>query len=218
LRSRGIAPYMQVYNEPSLAQEWDGSPVDQEVYLNNLIPAIQAVYDAGGYAGLQEIEPAWLAKDIKRIKQGGYAEIFSRLFFVPHPYGLNHPPDYTEDINSVLGFRGYARVFEDQLGFVPPMIAGEGGWRPGEAQDDRYPMVDAQLHSQYITTLFDWFRQSRLSDGEPLPDYLFAFCPWLLSDPVDPAAWYDSRSGDLTRTTDAIAALPPFERKFSWEK
>jgi hypothetical protein len=53
-----------------------------------------------------------------------------------------------------------------------------------------------------------------LSNGEPLPDYLFAFCPWLLSDQFDPAAWFDSRSGDRTLTIQAVEALPPFVRQF----
>jgi hypothetical protein len=122
-----------------------------------------------------------------------------------------------EDSDAVLGFRAYAKVFEEEIGVVPPMIAGEGGWRPGEAQDSRFPMVDTGLHRNYIMDLLGWFSSGSLSDGEPLPDYLFAYCPWLLSDPTDPAAWYDSRSGDLTLTTQSVAATPPYRRRFSWD-
>jgi hypothetical protein len=144
--------------------------------------------------------------------------VYDRMFFIPHPYGANHPPAYDEDITSVLGFREYARLFEKELGFVPLMIAGEGGWRPGDASDTRYPPVDAALHADYIAELFGWFSTGLLSNGEPLPDYLFAFCPWLLSDPKDPAAWFDSPSGDLTVTIDRIAALPDTDRLFSWQR
>lgn len=217
LRSVGIAPYIQVYNEPSLDQEWDGKPVSQSTYLDSLGPAVKEVYGAGGYVGLQQIDPAWLRASLQRLKADGLSYTFDRLFFVPHPYGFNHPPDYVEDSNGVLGFREYARVFQEEIGYVPPMIAGEGGWRPGEAQDARFPMVDAGLHRDYIMAVFSWFSTGRLSDGQPLPDYLFAYCPWLLSDPVDPAAWFDSRSGDLSQTIQAVTAIPAYRRRFSWD-
>jgi hypothetical protein len=137
---------------------------------------------------------------------------------VAHLYGLNHPPDYEEDINGVLGFREFAQVFEEEIGFVPVMISGEGGWRPGEAQDDRFPAISQELHRDYHLAVFDWFRTGELSNGESLPDYFFAFCPWLISDPGDSAAWFDSDSGDRNLTSEAVEAMLPFERKFSWDR
>jgi len=218
LRSRGLAPYMQLYNEPSLAQEWDAQAVDQEIYLRNLTPAIQQVYDAGGYVGLQFANPEWVRLTLREIKLQGMSDVFYRLFFVPHLYGLNHPPDYDEDINGVLGFRKFAEVFEEEIGFVPVMIAGEGGWRLGEAQDNRYPAVSETLHRDYHLAVIDWFRSGQLTNGEALPDYLFAVCPWLISDPRDPSAWFDSDSGDRILTIEAIQAIPPYEREFSWDE
>jgi hypothetical protein len=219
LRSRGLAPYLQLYNEPSLVQEWGNDrPVSQETYWRNLLPAIRQVYDAGGYVGLQFINPDWLRLTLQTLKAEGLDDTFDRLFFVPHLYGLNHPPEYDQDINGVLGFRRFANVFEAEIGFVPVMIAGEGGWRHGEAQDNRYPAINAELHHDYHLAVFDWFRTGRLSNGEALPDYLFAFCPWLISDPDDPAAWFDSAIGDRTLTIKAVATMPAFKRKFSWEE
>lgn len=219
LRSRGLAPYMQLYNEPGLAQEWDnGQPADQERFLDNLLPAAQQVYNAGGYIGLQFVDPDWLRVTLQRMKAQGMGNEFDRLFFIPHLYGLNHPPEYAEDINGVLGFREFASVFEEEIGFVPVMMAGEGGWRPGEAQDNRYPAISEALHRDFHLAVFDWFRTGQLSDGTALPDYLFAFCPWLISDPHDPAAWFDSDTGDRTLTIEAIQAIPPFRRVFSWDK
>jgi hypothetical protein len=219
LRSRGLAPYIQLYNEPSLAQEWaNGRAIDQNTYLRNMLPAARQVYDAGGYVGLQFVNPDWLRQTLRSMEEQGMGDVFDRLFFVPHLYGLNHPPDYNQDINSVLGFREYARVFEEEIGFVPVMISGEGGWRPGEAQDDRYPPVSEQLHRDYHLAVFNWFRTGQLSDRQPLPDYFFAFCPWLISDPQDPAAWFDSDSGDRTMTIQAVEVMPTFEREFSWDK
>jgi sugar lactone lactonase YvrE len=219
LRTRGLAPYIQLYNEPSLAQEWeDAQSVDQETYWRNLLPAVRQVYEAGGYIGLQFVNPDWLRLTLQRMKAQGMSDVFDRLFFVPHLYGLNHPPEYAEDVNSVLGFREFARVFEEEIGFVPVMIAGEGGWRPGEAQDNRYPAINEELHRNYHLVVFDWFRIGQLSNGEALPDYFFAFCPWLISDPDDPAAWFDSTSGDRILTIKAVEAIPPFKREFSWDK
>ena len=98
------------------------------------------------------------------------------------------------------------------------MIAGEGGWRPGDAQDNRYPPLSEEAHRDYHIAVYDWFRTGVLSDGEPLPDYMFAFCPWLLADPSDPAAWFESQSGDRFLTIYAVENMPGFERRFSWEK
>jgi hypothetical protein len=218
LRARGLAPYMQLYNEPSLAQEWSGHPIDREAYFRHLLPAIRQVYAAGGYAGLQFVNPDWLRASLQRMKAEGLNNAFDRLFFVPHLYGVNHPPDYDEDINGVLGFREFAQVFEEEIGFVPVMIAGEGGWRPGEAQDTRYPAISEELHRDYHLAVFNWFRSGELSDGELLPDYLFAFCPWLISDPHDPAAWFDSASGDRKPTIEAVEAMPSFQRRFAWDE
>ncbi len=219
LRSRGLAPYIQLYNEPSLDQEWqDAQAIDQETYVGNLQGAAREVYDAGGYVGLQFVNPDWLRLTLQAMETQGMNDIYDRLFFIPHLYGLNHPPEYDEDINSVLGFREFARVFEEEIGFVPIMIAGEGGWRPGEAQDNRYPAVSEELHRDYHLAVFDWFQSGQLSDGQALPDYFFAFCPWLISDPHDPAAWFDSDTGDRTSTIQAVKAIPSFEREFSWDK
>jgi hypothetical protein len=217
LIASGQPPYIQVYNEPSLGAEWDGQPVDQALYLDHVSAALHAVYAAGGLPGLQTINPDWTRAVLQRLKTE--SDVFDRLFYVPHMYGGNHPPEYDADIYSVIGgFQAQARVFQEEIGFVPPMIAGEGGWRPGEASDTRYPAITEEMHRDYHVAVFEWFRTGELSNGDPLPDYLFAWCPWLLSDPFDPAAWWDSASGDRTLTIDAVAALPDFERRFSWRK
>jgi len=98
------------------------------------------------------------------------------------------------------------------------MVAAEGEWRPGEAQDNRYPLVTQTLHRDYLAAVFDWFRTGKLSNGQALPDYLFAVCPWILSDANDPAAWFDSSTGDRTLLIKALEGLPTFKRTFSWDK
>lgn len=218
LRALGVPPYIQILNEPGLGQEWDGRDINQAQFLETLIAAVPQVYEAGGFVGLQLIDLEWTRATLQRLKEEDLEYTFDRLFFVPHPYGGNHPPEYTEDHHGVLGFREFAQIFEEEIGFIPPMIAGEGGWRLGDASDDRFPQVTEELHRDYHLAVFEWFRTKTLSNGEPLPDYLFAFCPWLLADRHDPAAWFDSSSGDRAMTIAAVSELPPFTRRFSWDR
>lgn len=63
-------------------------------------------YDAGGYIGLQFINPDWLRLTLQTLRAEGLDDTFDRLFFVPHLYGLNHPPEYDQDINGCWGFAG----------------------------------------------------------------------------------------------------------------
>jgi hypothetical protein len=222
LQSIGMPPYLQLYNEPNLPAEWDNRPIDKQLFLNNLIRAMADVYNAGGYVGLQFVDEEWLVAALREVKARGGEAIFKRMFFIPHPYGLNHPPNYTADSNSVLGFRYYADIFQREIGFVPPMIAGEGGWKWNATNDSNYPTVDAERHAQYHKELFLWFKTGVLSDGQPLPDYLFAFCPWLLAGTkegkMDDSAWYDSYVGNHEQTIAAVKSIAPFRRKFSWDE
>jgi hypothetical protein len=216
LNGYGMPPYMQLYNEPSLQAEWDEGSPDKSDYLSDFLHAAQEVYNAGGYVGLQFVREDWLVAALDALKQHGGERIFGRMFFIPHLYGLNHPPEYDKDVNAVLGFLPYAAVFEREIGFVPPMIAGEGGWAIGSQHDVYYPKVTEELHRDYFVALFTMFQTGIMPNGDPLPDYFFAFCPWLLSDFIDDTAFYDSYAGPKTLTIEAIKAIPPFERRFSW--
>jgi hypothetical protein len=217
LQSLGMPPYIQIYNEPSVEVLWDEPPLRQEAFMDDLLKAARDVYNAGGYVGLQFVDPQWLREALYQIRLHGGEAIFQRMFFVPHPYGLNHPPAYQEDLNAVLGFLTFAQVFQEEIGFVPPMIAGEGGWKYGATDDNRFPRIEDQLHRDYHVEVFNWFRTGTLSNGEPLPDYLFAFCPWLLASKMDDSAWFDSFAGDRTLTIQAVKDIPPFTRRFSWD-
>lgn len=219
LQEYGLPPYLQVYNEPDSEAEWDGRPVNRDLWMANFIASAREIYNAGGFVGLQVLDPDWVRAVIREIKARKGERIFGRMFFVPHAYALNHPPNYTEDENSVLGFRMYADVFREELGFVPPFIVGEGGWKIGEAHDERFPKVDEVLIARYYVELFNWFRPpGRLSNGEALPDYLFAFCPWLLASNTTAGAWYDSFEGERTLLIQSVTKMGTFTRQFSWDK
>jgi hypothetical protein len=217
LKSIGMPPYMQLYNEPEVPAEWDGLPIDTGQFVDNLMQATKDVYNAGGYPGIQFVDEDSLRQFIDQIYARKGEAIFHRMFFIPHAAGLNHPPDYVEDSNGVLGFSVFAKVFFNRLGFVPPFIIGEGGWKINSQEDNRFPAIDENLHRDYTLAVYGWFRTGKLSNGEPLPDYLFAFCVWMLAGANEAGAWYDSFTGDRTQTIQAVQQLPLFVRKFSYQ-
>lgn len=218
IKKYNLPPYMQLYNEAELDIEWDDVTPDRDVYLRNLLGAAKDVYNAGGYPGIQILDEDWLREFINQVYARKGEALFKRMFFIPHAYGLNHPPDYQEDSNGVLGFRAYATIFYKRLGYVPPFIVGEGGWKLDSAEDNRFPKVSEELHRDYTVAVYDWFRTGKLSHGGPLPDYLFAFNMWMLSGNDEAGAWYEAFNGNRTLTIEAVRKIPPFVRKFSWDK
>lgn len=219
LKENGLPPYLQLYNEPDSEAEWDKRPINREQWVTNFVQSAREIYNAGGFVGMQVLDPEWARAVIREIKARKGERLFGRMFFVPHAYPLNHPPNYTEDENAVLGFRMFAEMFQKEIGFVPPFIVGEGGWKIGEAHDNRFPKVDEVLIAKYYVELFNWFRPpGRLSNGEPLPDYLFAFCPWLLASNTTAGAWYDSFEGERTLLIQSVTKMGTFTRQFSWDK
>ncbi|MGB8648539.1 MAG: hypothetical protein WCF84_25105, partial [Anaerolineae bacterium] len=214
----GMPPYMQLYNEPELPAEWEGQSPDWNLFMGNLLQATKDVYNAGGYPGIQFLDEDHLRDFISQLYARKGEVIFRRMFFVAHAYGLNHPPDYVQDTNGVLGFVIFAQIFQRRLGWIPPIIVGEGGWKVDSAEDNRFPPIDETLHRDYTLTVMNWFQSGKMSNSNPLPDYLFAFCHWMLSGASEAGAWYDSFNGDRELTIQAVEALPLFTRKFSWEK
>jgi hypothetical protein len=209
LVENGIPAYIQIYNEPSDEREWErAQPRDYTDKWAHLW-ALKAteVHNAGGYPGLQCLHPKELEAAIDAL--GVDNPVWRRVWFCSHNYGLNHPPDWQEDYWSVLGFQFFAEMFNNRLGFVPPIICGEGGWLYGAYDDHRYPRVDGDVHARYTREMYEWFRTGRLSDGKSLPDYLFAVCPWILSGPTD-EAWY----GFTTKvaTIQAVKDISHFAR------
>ena len=218
LNEIGLPPYFQIYNEPDTDHEWEGREVNRDQWVAYFVQMARDVYNAGGFVGLQTLDEEWIRAVLQSIKAQKGERIFGRMFFIPHQYGLNHPPNYTEDDNGVLGWRGAVDVFQQEIGFVPPFIAGEGGWKFAAGEDNRFPAIDNKLHAQYHVELFRWFLDGKVSDGKPLPDYFFAFCPWILAGQLEGAAWYDSFEGERTQTMADIKKIPIFTRKFSWDK
>jgi len=209
LIENGIPAYIQIFNEPSDEREWKRArPKDYIQRWSQLwAQAATGVYNAGGYPGLQCLRPKELEAAIDAL--GVDCPVWERVWFCSHNYGLNHPPEWQEDYWCVLGFEFFAEICNDRLGFVPPIICGEGGWLYGAYDDHGYPRVDGDVHARYTREMYEWFRTGRLSSGEPLPDYLFAVCPWILSGLTD-EAWYGFTTKGVT--IQAVKDIPDFVR------
>jgi hypothetical protein len=212
LIDNGIPAYIQIFNEPSDDREWKNGRPRGYIGKWSELWAEKAtdVYNSGGHPGLQCLNLEEAEAAIEALGAG--SPVWQRVWFCSHNYGLNHPPDWQENEWCVLGFEFFADLFQKRLGFVPPIICGEGGWLYGASDDRRYPRVDGETHAKYTKAMFRWFRKGRLSNGESLPHYLFAACPWILSGPSD-EAWYGYTTKALTiwavKSIKEFVRLPP---------
>ncbi len=226
LKAIGAPPYVQIFNEPGDTREWRGAvPADWcRIFGLNWARQAAAVVDAGGYPGLQVLEKEELDAAIDAVSEINRTDLWERAFFCLHNYGANHPPAYPydlgmtvfEDFYGVLSFLAFARWMQERIGFVLPIIGGEGGWQFGQDQDKRYPKAEQPYHAKYHKEVFDWFRTGVLSNGEPLPDYLFSVTPWIAAG-WGADDWWGGVLGTKTETVAAVQAIPPFVRKFSWD-
>jgi hypothetical protein len=209
----GIPAYVQIFNEPSDEREWESQKKQTRNYIESdnwcawWTEAAKAVIAAGGYPGFQCLHPHEMEGLLRALPPSD--PIWQKMWFCGHNYGLNHPPEWEGDQWGVLGWRIFAGMLEDHLGFVPPVICGEGGWLYKASDDARFPPVDDLRHAQYHETMFRWFERGKLPDGETLPDHLFAVCPWILSGSSD-EAWYGFT--ERTATINAIKSIPEFVR------
>ncbi len=232
-------PYIQIYNEPNDDREWKNGRPNYPLFVRKWVDCAEAVIGAGGWPGLQVLDTDLILEIVKETKHRGIMRLWERMWFCPHNYGLNHPPNYPydsinqegtpveditlryvapidqinrwrekdkklgqtihDDSNGMLGFLAFAKVFQEELGFVPPMICGEGGWQYGSSQDRRYPVVEGGLHAEYHAGMFQWFKTGVLPTEELLPDYLWAVCPWILSG-NEADAWYGGPLGSKELT------------------
>jgi hypothetical protein len=232
--------YVQVFNEPEDDREWrpHSKPPGwhkpknwPQIFGRNWAQQAARVYDAGGYPGLQVLDRVGFEAAVDAVAAMNRQDIWQRAFFAHHNYGENHPPDYPYDARNqqdkpgcailddyicALKFLAHAAWMKERLGFVLPLIGGEGGWLPGSEEDRRYPKVEPPLHARYTAEMFQWLRTGVLSNGEPLPDYLFSITAWIAGSWTFPGQnWWDNPlvpDRKLTLTIAAMQAIEPFER------
>lgn len=240
LRPGELEPlYVQLYNEPEDLREWTGGVLPRD-WARRFGEAWAAnapkIADAGGLVGIQTLDRFGFDEAVDAVKRVGRADIWDKAFFVHHNYGQNHPPAYPydevkqrlapgvtilDDHVAALKFLAHAHWMRERLGFVLPIIGGEGGWWMYNDEDKHYPKVEWPLHAAYHREMYEWFRTGLLSNGEPLPDYLFSITSWIAGSWTFAAQnwWGNSLSptGKLDQTIDAMQRIPPFVRRFSWE-
>jgi hypothetical protein len=222
--------YIQAYNEPGNEREWKNHIVPRdyrEQWAGRWRGAARAIVAAGGLPGLQTCDK----EDILAALTGWDSSVADKVWFASHAPGSNHPPDYPynegrdvwhnsrgDDVedNCVLKFILDAAWVKQALGFSPPLIVTEGGYAREQSEDPTYPRIDAALQQRYSVAVYEWFRTGKLSNGDPLPDWLFAFCPFVFSG-VDWQGfrWMDPEGVErVPQTIAAVKALAPFVRTF----
>lgn len=127
-------------------------------------------------------------------------------------------PDATimTDDTAVLRFLEYRQWMLDSLGFSLPIIGGEAGWSWGANDDLRYPKIDENLHADYHTGMYEWFMTGLIPTGQPLPDELFSVSDWIMAD-GGAESWWFGPLGTKQKTIDAIASIPIYVRRFTWD-
>ena len=217
------SPYVLVFNEFSDDREWRGGRRPDNwrfIAMDKWIGGAHAVRSVGCYPGLQVMSPDELSDMLSWMEAGGDDVLWPDMWIALHQYSaLGCPPDCTKHGEyDILGFQGYADVCLKQMGYVPPMIVTEGGYTDGQGTP--------QDRAKWMTEIFGWFRDGMITTIEDstcfpwkthhelLPDYLFAFCPWILfSVPI--AMWYGfswTQNEKNIPMLEAVKAMGEFER------
>jgi len=227
------APYIQVYNEPGDVREWEyGRPNGWfAMFQDKWIAKAHQVRSVGCKPGLQVMNP-WELETILLGMRDVWLEtdLWPDMWLAPHLYPSHRcEPTCTEHEDDVLGFLRYAEVCKEIMGFVPPMIVTETAWTYGTAED----------RARWMVSVYEWFKKGKMyarlygRDGSPsgwlepleTPDYLFAFCPWILFGMMwygfswvqNPIYWPLMEAvkgmGEFTRYIPGVPPAPPEEPK-----
>lgn len=210
-----ITPWMQIYNEPANIQNWLTNrlpPNTRDYFRHRWIYQARKVAEAGGYPGLQ-CDTTELDAIFPFLALSENADIVDRMWFCPHLYPISRPPWVWEDERCSLGFFDFAEVFKRNLGFIPPMIVGEGGWADGEAKYN--PTVMKEWYAWWLGGFQSGRWQIDEAEIWDLPDYLFAICPWILGSQYG-FSW--TGNPVYSETIAWMKANHDYIRRFSWEE
>lgn len=173
--------YFQLYNEPNHSVENAGGQPDVNRYLDLWLPAAKTVAENGGLPGFGALSPGgefkdteFLAQALDGLKARGELGVLDRAWLSIHNYQGDRPVDDTE---GFARFKVYARVLQDKLGRLMPMIGTEGGtFTSGPADEPR--------RIQRVTDAYRYMAQR-----EP---YNFAYSYWVIANAAGgghDAAW-----------------------------
>jgi hypothetical protein len=212
-------PYIQLFNEPGNSGEWKSGHYNLDQLVGEWGNAARRVTDAGGLPGLQSMDEG----EIKAILANVPADVSASMWFASHAYCSNHPPMYPADKGLTIfqddtccrRWREEGEWVKQTLGFYVPTIVTEGGPVFDQQEDMTYPRVNAQMFANWMVEIYGWFKTGSISGVEPLPDWFFAYCPFLLFDygGFQSFAW----ESQVPNVISAVSAIPAFVRKFSWD-
>jgi hypothetical protein len=124
-----------------------------------------------------------------------YDSILKQCVLSIHDYTLSHPVDFPYDQINQLSHPGstvlsgggmsngankryWARdTFRSIMGFDIPIMSTEGGCRPGDSQDNRYPATTPESHAQLNLAIADTMARR----NEP---WFLCYCYWILGTRV----------------------------------
>jgi len=201
------AKYIQIYNEPENEREWlyDMLPdIDPFImFSQKWVNQAHGVQAAECFPGLQVTSTEDLKKMLQFIKEDD-PMLLEDMWLSIHLYPIKRngnvcPVDCMEHETCMLGFLKYAEVCKEEIGFVLPMIVTEGGWDDGAGTPE--------WRAEAMAEVFNWFLTGILSNGDPLPDYLFAICPWILYGRMDWGFSWTENSAQVPMC-DAVKAMP----------
>jgi hypothetical protein len=141
----GQGPYIQLGNEPNLAHEWHGHPIDAPAFARWWARYAEAVAAGGGYPGLPGMAAgAWDVPDgSARNEFAFHREVLQslvreapraldRAWFGAHSYHMYADagrPDYVDDLWWQL--REYDRIHREVVGRSLPILVTESGYVDG---------------------------------------------------------------------------------------
>jgi hypothetical protein len=173
--------YFQPYNEPNLNSENPDGNVSVDRYLDNWIPAAQAIVRGGGLPGFGSMAPGgdmddqqFLTQALDGLKQRGQLGLLDTGWLSMHNYTFNHPidPKYTD---GFFKFDNYHKILNGALGRDIPIIGTEGGTFVGEQEDKNMPAADAGTVASWAGQAYRYMRDQRAP-------WNFAYSFWTIAN------------------------------------
>ncbi len=174
--------YFQPYNEPNLNAEQPDGKVSVDRYLDNWIPAAQAIVRGGGLPGFGSMAPGgdmddiqFLTQALDGLKQRGQQGLLDKGWLSMHNYTHNHPIDPVAGSDGFFKFNTYHQVLSNALGRDLPIIGTEGGTFVGEQEDPSQPAADAATVAKWATQAYTYMRDQRAP-------WNFAYSFWTIAN------------------------------------
>lgn len=179
------AKYIQVFNEPNLAEEWgEGKTGSPQLLAEHWAAAAQQVVALGGYPGLPPMAPQptgdderWLADFLLALVKAKRYDLLNLSWVGVHAYYSAYNP---RDDRGFGLYRRYSAILQEVIGSPLPIIVTEGGLSP-EAQ------IDPHTWGRWVVESYAYLAQER-------NPWLLGWCYWVLESEEPkwkPSAWFE---------------------------